>query len=505
MKTFICLLILLNSSVLFSQLCENPNTHIPPTPFTNGYLRFDGRGDFLRTNNDARLDLAYDQTDNFIIETKIKVTRPYSLMRILGKIYAAGWMLSYHTYQPGVLSFTIGNVTKDVYTLNADTNWHTYKICFSKDSLKLTTYVDETITHTYTNYTYGNTSNNIAFSVGNTGLPPTFGFESYIVYDGWFKGSIDFLKLNKNNSPLLNYDFDEGIGQYARDSASYFITDRTLPGEPSCGAVHFMLGFMPASDTCDPEWISDANSYTTDFYPLSTGFRYYYQNQSQNWAAYLESFSLSLTVWNGYLVNGGFFNQAGWIEAKNIAMWDGAQWYPVGGGFNHEVGCLASYNGELYAGGYFDTAYGNGKMNYISKWNGTQWQALSNGASDLVTVMKEFNGDLIVGGFFMSVGEIYAPKIARWDGTTWRNMSIGMSGPVMALCVYNGELYAAGNFQYAGQEVCNGIAKWDGTAWNPVGQGIAGGEATIYSLCEYNGELWAAGGFYLMNNTPALN
>ena len=495
----------LNLRFLLSEpVCESiASQNLPPTPYTAGYMQFDGKGDFLRTQNRPYLDLQYAQTDNFVIETRIKISSPFTPMRILGKYYSTGWMISYHLFQGGVLGFTMGNVNKYVYQLNADTNWHAYKIVFNKQDSTLLTYTDGILTYTHVNYTYPETSNNYAFSIGNIGFGPTYGFNSYPNYGSWFKGGIDLLKVNSNGINLLNYDFDEGAGQVAKDSASYYMTDRVYPGVTGCEALHLMLGFMPAVDTCDPQWMTGDEQPKTNFFPLGTGLSYYINNPG--YTSFLESCSSELAVWNGYLVNCGRFNRAGGNAIKNIALWNGSAWLPVGNGLNNEATCAASYKGELYAGGFFDSAYGVGETKHIARWNGSSWQPLGNGVSDLVNVMKEYNGSLIIGGFFMSAGEMYAPKIARWDGNEWFSMGSGMSGPVYSLCEYNGELYAAGNFEYAGGQTANGIAKWNGIEWQPVGNGIHGADNTIYTLCVFQNELWAAGSFTIMDGMVAHN
>jgi len=491
--------------LLAQQSCEIlSNNFVPPTAFTSGYMQFDGKGDFLRSQNYEPLNLNYNQTDSFTIVTRIKVNVAYQPMRILGKISGAGWLLSYHMFNWGVVSFTISNTTISVYTLNADTNWHTYKVSFSKASSVLVTEVDETVTNTYTNFTYSTTNNNVSFSIGNTGFPATYGWGSYSNYGYWFNGGIDFLKIVRNNIPLVKYDFGEGAGQFVRDSASYFISDRVYPGTLNCGELHMMLGYMPASDTCDPVWISgDLVHNQSGFFSLGSGLSYYCD--VQNFVTYLESYSSGLTVWNGKLVNSGLFNRAGGNIIKNIAMWDGSNWLSVGNGLNSEVMCTASYNGELYAGGLFDSAYGFGETRHIARWDGQQWRKLANGTGDLVNVMYEYNGDLIVGGFFMSVDEMYAPKIAKWKGSEWSRMGAGFSGPVYSICSYKGELYAAGNFVYSGATIVNGIAKWDGEEWVPVGDGINGNNSTIFSLYVFQNELWAAGSFTIMNGKVAGN
>jgi hypothetical protein len=55
---------------------------------------------------------------------------------------------------------------------------------------------------------------------------------------------------------------------------------------------------------------------------------------------------------------GGSFTKVGCVEALNIAAWDGARWYALGSGVDREVRSLAVWNGSLIAGGEFLQAGG---------------------------------------------------------------------------------------------------------------------------------------------------
>jgi hypothetical protein len=480
------------------------NSALPPTPYQYGYVEFDGRGDFLRTRDLDILEFDNQFTDNFSIEVKIKITRPFSPQRILGKYYGSGWIMGYHTSEWGFISiYLTGAGWKNIYYLGSDTSWHTFEAVYDKQSQSLRTFADGNLTFEYTNYLYGSLQNNGAFSVGNAGLLPLTGNQSVNLSSNWLSGCIDDLRIDVNQTAALNYNFNEGAGQFARDSSSFFKADRTYPQEEGCGTAHLMLGFNPAADTCDPLWITEDESPATKFRSLGTGFQNWHSGPDGEY--FTEHFSLGMTVWNGNLINCGKFNRAGGTEANHIAKWNGNSWSPLGLGLNHEPVCLASYQNELYAAGYFDTAYGAGETKYIARWNGNSWRPLAEGLENLGTVMTVFNGELIVGGFFMSAGNNYSPRIARWNGSQWMPMGGGMSGPVWALCQFNGSLYAGGNFLYAGTEVCNGIAKWDGSGWQPAGTGVSGGNSSVFVLKVYNGELYAGGEFINMNQTLCYN
>lgn len=512
MKTFMKTTVLLITFIVFqNNLISQPgceilnNNTMPPSPYQESYLSFDGKGDFLRTQDVEALEFNNVITETFTIEARIKITKILQPQYILGKRYISGWILGYHTIQGGYVSIYFnGSGWKNIHYLGNDTNWHTYSVSYNKQAQTLNTYVDGTLSNTYTEFTYSSLQDNSAFSVGNVGFFPQYGIESVNLSSLWFGGGVDFVKIDVNQASVVNYSFNEGAGQVARDSASYSIVDRTYPGETAyCDSRHFMLGFMPAKDTCDPEWIKQSNSYISKFSPLGSGMQF--RQTGGNSEIFSEHFSLGLTVWDGYLINCGKFNTAGGVSANHIAKWDGTNWSALGGGLNHEAVSVISYKGELYATGYFDTAYGEGYVRYIARWDGKSWKNAGNGLNNLGTVMTVFNDELVVGGFFNSAGEVYAPGVARWDGAEWRNMGGGINGVVWALCEFGGELYAGGSFEYANGELCNGIAKLKGDEWKPVGTGIQGGDNLVFVLKVFNGKLYAGGSFTTMNGMECNN
>ena len=507
MRTFTLFIILI---ILLAELkaqtgCGNLiNSVMPPTPYSEGYLLFDGLGDFLRTSDLNSLEFPASTTDSFTISAKLKVNSNQGLPQyIFGKRNTAGWIFGYSVNETGYISILIGSEWKNIYNLAGDTSWHSYEVKYRKQTQELRTYTDGILTNLYTGFTYTDMQNSAAFSVGNVGFLPQYGVHSVTLTGNWFRGAVDYITVKVNVNRVVNYSFNEGAGQVALDSGAYSYSDRTMPGEQTCGASHMMLGYMLSQDTCDPEWVTGEYAASGRFQTLGEGTRYFYSQGGMEFFA--QHFSVAMTNWNGYLVNGGYFNLAGSVQANNIAKWDGGSWSAIGGGFNHEAFGLAVYKNELWATGIFDSAYGAGARNYISRWDGSQWQDVSGGLNSVGTVMKEFNGSLVVGGFFTSVGQMYTPYIARWNGSEWQRMGIGMSGPVYSLEIFNNELYAGGNFVYAGGQVCNGIARWNGTEWQPVGAGTAGGDRTVYSLKVYNGELYAGGAFITMNGVFCYN
>ena len=211
------------------------------------------------------------------------------------------------------------------------------------------------------------------------------------------------------------------------------------------------------------------------------------------------SWVLALTVFNGDLIAGGGFTNAGGQDAVKIARWNGAEWLPLGAGMDEqdnsfpEVKALCVYNGELIAGGLFDTAGGRIAKD-IARWNGSAWAALDSGMNSWVNVLTIYNGELIAGGNFTTAGGQAANRIARWNGTTWQPLSSGLVGPlgeysaVAALTVYNDDLIVGGSFTIAGGQSATNIARWDGSAWHPLQAGYV---QDVLALAVYDAQLYA--------------
>ena len=203
--------------------------------------------------------------------------------------------------------------------------------------------------------------------------------------------------------------------------------------------------------------------------------------------------AIAAIVHNGKLVVGGGFSSAGGIPVNNIAQWNGTQWDSLGSGVlgivpsysYRSILALDTFQGNLIAGGEFDTAGGQ-PAERIAEWNGTSWSPLSSGCTgsgllypSMVEALTVYNGELIVGGYFDTVGGIPANKIAAWNGTSWSNPfgsgTVGDNGGVMALAVYKGKLIVSGEFDSIDGVTAHSIAEWDGSNWYALGKGITWG------------------------------
>jgi hypothetical protein len=227
---------------------------------------------------------------------------------------------------------------------------------------------------------------------------------------------------------------------------------------------------------------------------------------SQTWSSVgggMTDWVYASTIYNGDLIVGGKFTNAGGVSANHIARWNGTAWEPLGDGVNGKVNSLIVYNGNLVAAGEFTIA-GGLEVNFIAMWDGVSWSDELGGVGSTVTSLAVIADDLYAGGYFTEADNTPVNYIARRDTAGWVSVGGGMGGTqgqVMTLLVYNNELYAGGFFTTAGGVSANHIAKWNGTSWSALGSGISG---IVYTLGEYNGNL-IAGGLFLSAGTVAAN
>lgn len=95
---------------------------------------------------------------------------------------------------------------------------------------------------------------------------------------------------------------------------------------------------------------------------------------------------------------GGIFEYAGGQPAKYIAKWDGGQWSNLGGAWiPGGVTSLAMYRGDLFVGGV-GTSYSYSDT-ILSRWDGTAWHHII-GPNNSILSLATYNDELYVGGYF---------------------------------------------------------------------------------------------------------
>ncbi len=100
---------------------------------------------------------------------------------------------------------------------------------------------------------------------------------------------------------------------------------------------------------------------------------------------------------DGNLFIGGEFSGVNGVSASRVAFWDGAEWHPMGAGFNNEVSAMAMHDGVLYAGGSFSQS-GTTPTEHIARWNGSSWEDVAGGMNNWVGALITYDSLLLAGG-----------------------------------------------------------------------------------------------------------
>ncbi|MDX1626978.1 MAG: hypothetical protein R3323_10725, partial [Wenzhouxiangellaceae bacterium] len=227
----------------------------------------------------------------------------------------------------------------------------------------------------------------------------------------------------------------------------------------------------------------------------------------------------ALGTWEGDLYAGGYEFEARGSMPSRVARFDGSRWRPLigsqGEGVSGQVRAMAVFDGELVVAGHFGGA-GGVPANGVAAWNGNDWRALGGGVqlsydvAPTVFALEVFQGELYAGGLFDSAEGQPVIGIARWDGSTWRPVGGGIDGPydpkVLSLEAdpVAGLLYVGGEFDEAGGVAAANIAAWNGTSWQAVGSGIPGPTGSgVHALAVFQGGICAGGNFALSSPAAA--
>ena len=235
-----------------------------------------------------------------------------------------------------------------------------------------------------------------------------------------------------------------------------------------------------AGDDCVPGWIPDVGTIGPDS-GLVGGMAYHDDGTGPE--VYL----------------GGSFTTIGGVAAPRIVKAvpgkSGIIYTPLGSGLSTaECYSLASFQGSLFAAGYFDLAGGVPGTAKLARWDGQAWNSvgalLEGGLNQLwgLTTWNSGQGDnLYIAGNFTNIGGSGANYFARFDGTSFFPVGSAPIAGNVPLIVFtshvhddgNGAaLYIGGRFTSVDGVPASRIAKWNGTSWSALGTGVTGSGST---------------------------
>ncbi|HEV2105273.1 MAG TPA: FlgD immunoglobulin-like domain containing protein [Candidatus Eisenbacteria bacterium] len=245
-------------------------------------------------------------------------------------------------------------------------------------------------------------------------------------------------------------------------------------------------------------------------YPAATGV-VRWDGASWHAAGTLCGSVLALAPSGGLLYAGGDFNVVDGCTQDRIAVWNGSDWGPVGGGINpaeggtlEHVSALASYGGALFAGGYFSSTNA-GPLAHLGEWTGANWVAPHAPLS--VDALAVYGSKLAAGGYVtQSLGTGQAYYLLTWDGLRLGTAGTGTDAPVYALKGYTDtsagqprqNLVVGGAFTHAGGVAAAHVGLWSEAAtypfntWSALGSGFDG---NVNALELYGGAIVAGGAF----------
>lgn len=181
----------------------------------------------------------------------------------------------------------------------------------------------------------------------------------------------------------------------------------------------------------------------------------------------------------------GFDNPIG-----GVLRWTGEYWTQVGDSSElGRISAMAEYDGDLVTADFTSDGTLSGS---VRRWNGESWELLGEVGGHPVRTLTAYNGDLIAGGEFESIDGLPLQRIARYDGEQWLAMTLGMDHTIRDLHVHNGELYAGGRFEIVAENPADRLVRWNGLTWVEFEGGASG---QIRSITSHQGNLVIGGSF----------
>ncbi len=250
-----------------------------------------------------------------------------------------------------------------------------------------------------------------------------------------------------------------------------------------------------------------------------------------------------LCTFQGQVITGGYFRNAGSTWSPAVAAWDGEVWNQMSalilngepvdpipyshferlvtdgttlvGGLEFWSGCL----GERYVcqwdptdrtwvtlvPGFGELAVLDGQIFGTKDFDAGVFQVVDNSWVPLpgdffdlhgrVECLKAWNGMLVAGGYFNQVDDLVVHHIAAWNGKQWLALGEGLPGAVKTIGVFNNSLVAVYYFEDQLH-----VAMLDGNEWQTLGGAFS---HNVYTLQQFGTHLYAGGDFNQVEGHPA--
>ena len=162
----------------------------------------------------------------------------------------------------------------------------------------------------------------------------------------------------------------------------------------------------------------------------------------------------------------------GWMPIfGNLVSWDGSVQQTVGGGTDGTVYTFESFQGDLLVGGTFTNAGGTA-ANRLARWDGSSFSAFPGITGGSVFALTVFKGRLYASGNNLFNEDTPKQWFARWNGSAWKSVGGGLDSFAWDLLADDagGHIYAVGAFRHAGGAPSSYFARWDtdpGTVGTP--------------------------------------
>ncbi len=202
----------------------------------------------------------------------------------------------------------------------------------------------------------------------------------------------------------------------------------------------------------------------------------------------------TLSVFDGKLFAGGYFQFSGSTEVGPFAFWDGSHWQQVSDSLNDYVLQLVTGNNELFILTNLDS------QRYVHSWNGTELTLIAEADTTIQGMMYD-GQTLWLHGDFHAVNGVAADYLAAWDGTQIQPGPTGLSEPIQDLIVDNGQLIALGPFSIQSTYGDSAVAIWNGETWEALGV-LDSYNLSLMNLEVHSGEIFLSASRYTSWETP---